>query len=108
MILTIENAKPGIKLEEDVLLPSGAILVNASQTLTQPLIETIKKRGIQKIQVVPEETTPKSAPEPVKPDSNEQQSVEETRPNEEKPPPRRSWWAATSPPVSGLSADDGR
>ena len=86
VILTIENAKPGMKLEEDVLLPSGAILVNASQTLTQPLIETIKKRGIQKIQVVPEETTPKSAPEAITPDSDEKEFGEETRPFEKKPP----------------------
>jgi uncharacterized protein (DUF342 family) len=65
VVLDIEQAKPGMTLEEDVLLPSGAILVNASQVLTISLIETILKRGIQKIQVVQEETTPQSSGEPI-------------------------------------------
>ena len=41
-----------MKLLEDVLLPNGAILINASQVLTQQTIDVIKKRGIRKIQVV--------------------------------------------------------
>ena len=55
MIINIEKAKPGMRLQEDVLLPSGALLVNGSQVLTVQLIKTIVQRGIQKIQVVPEE-----------------------------------------------------
>ena len=52
MIIEIEAAKPGMKLLEDVLLPNGAILINASQVLSQPTIEILKRRGIQKIQIV--------------------------------------------------------
>jgi uncharacterized protein len=55
MIIDSEKAKPGMRLQEDVCLPSGAILVNGSQVLTAQLIKTIVQRGIQKIQVVPDE-----------------------------------------------------
>jgi uncharacterized protein len=63
MIVDIEKAQPGMRLLEDVLLPSGAILVNASQVLTASLIETIARRGIQKIQVVPEKKEVQSDPQ---------------------------------------------
>ena len=53
-------------LLEDVHLPSGAILVNGSQKLTESLIQIIAKRGITKIQIVPEDTTPQSEPEEIK------------------------------------------
>jgi hypothetical protein len=87
VVLDIEQAKPGMKLEEDVLLPSGAILVNASQTLTPSLIQTIQKRGIQKIQVVPEETKPQSALEEKNDDSGEDHPSEAPSLAEEKPAP---------------------
>jgi uncharacterized protein (DUF342 family) len=70
MLINIENVKPGMKLIEDVLLPSGAILVNESQILTPSLIEIIIKRGIQKIQVVPQETTVQSEHEKIVPVEN--------------------------------------
>jgi uncharacterized protein len=63
MLIDVGQAKPGMKLMEDVLLPTGAVLVNASQQLTSSLIETIIKRGIQKIQVVHEETVFQSKPQ---------------------------------------------
>ncbi len=65
MIVDIEKAQPGMKLLEDVLLPSGAILVNGSQVLSAQLIETIAKRGIQKIQVVDEQKVAQSPEESV-------------------------------------------
>jgi uncharacterized protein len=67
MIIAIEKAKPGMQLLEDVLLPSGAVLLNATQILTASLIETIVKRGISKIQVVLAEEEAQSAPENPKP-----------------------------------------
>jgi uncharacterized protein len=63
MIVDIEKAQPGMELLEDVLLPSGAILVNASQVLTASLIATIARRGIQKIQVVAEKNEAQSPQE---------------------------------------------
>jgi uncharacterized protein (DUF342 family) len=54
MLIDIENAKPGMTLLEDVLLPNGAILLHANQSLTESLIEILKKRGIRKIQIVSE------------------------------------------------------
>ncbi|MGB7568135.1 MAG: FapA family protein [Chitinivibrionales bacterium] len=66
MLIEIEQAKPGMTLLEDVHLPSGAILVNGSQKLTESLIQIIAKRGITKIQIVPEDTTPQSEPEEIK------------------------------------------
>lgn len=66
MVIDINQAKPGMVLLEDVLLPSGAIFVNSSQKLTEPLIQTIAKRGITKIQIVPEDTTPQPEPEEIK------------------------------------------
>jgi uncharacterized protein (DUF342 family) len=55
VVIDLDTAKPGMVLLEDVLLPNGSILINASQTLSQPLIETLKKRGIRKIQIVSEQ-----------------------------------------------------
>jgi len=54
VVIEIDAAKPGMALLEDVLLPNGAILVNASTQLTKPLIDTLRRRGIQKIQIVSE------------------------------------------------------
>lgn len=53
-------------LLEDVLLPSGAVLVNGSQELTPSILQTIAKRGIRKIQIVSQDTTPQSPPEEIK------------------------------------------
>ena len=69
-------------LLEDVHLPSGAILVNGSQKLTESLIRIIAKRGITKIQIVLEDTTPQSEPEEIK--AEEPKAVEA---KEETPPP---------------------
>lgn len=66
MIIAIEEAKPGMTLLEDVLLPNGSVLVNASQALSPPLIETLKKRGIRKIQVVSEQEAKQSEKQEVK------------------------------------------
>jgi uncharacterized protein len=52
LVIDIEAAKPGMKLLEDVLLPNGAVLINAPQVLSQPTIEILIKRGVQKIQIV--------------------------------------------------------
>jgi uncharacterized protein (DUF342 family) len=52
LIIDIESAQPGMTLLEDVLLPNHAILINASQVLSQATIEVLKKRGIRKIQIV--------------------------------------------------------
>jgi uncharacterized protein len=68
VVIDIEAAKPGMKLLEDVLLPNGAILINASQVLSQATLDVLKKRGIRKIQIVSEadakqlETAEKAAP----------------------------------------------
>ena len=67
MLIDLAQAKPGMVLLEDVLLPSGAVLVNGSQKLTESVIQTIAKRGITKIQIVTEDTTPQGAPEEIKP-----------------------------------------
>ena len=68
MLIDLAQAKPGMVLLEDVLLPSGAVLVNGSQKLTESIIQTIAKRGITKIQIVSEDTTPHGAPEEIKPE----------------------------------------
>jgi hypothetical protein len=52
LIIEIEAAKPGMKLLEDVLLPNGSILINASQVLSQGTIDVLIKRGIKKIQII--------------------------------------------------------
>jgi hypothetical protein len=70
MLIPIEKAEPGMELLEDVLLPSGAVLVNASQTLTASLIETIAKRGIPKIQVASGVKEAQSAQEDPAPDGS--------------------------------------
>jgi hypothetical protein len=67
MLINLAQAKPGMVLLEDVLLPSGAVLVNGSQKLTESVLQTIAKRGITKIQIVSEDTTPQSPPEEIKP-----------------------------------------
>jgi uncharacterized protein (DUF342 family) len=66
VLIEIDQAKPGMTLLEDVHLPSGAVFVNSSQKLTEALIQTIARRGITKIQIVPEDTTHQSEPEEIK------------------------------------------
>lgn len=89
MLIDLAQAKPGMVLLEDVLLPSGAVLVNGSQKLTEPILQTIAKRGITKIQIVSEDTTPQGAPEEIKPEpaalAKEAQSVEPAEKGPEKP-----------------------
>jgi hypothetical protein len=83
MLIDIEKAEPGMKLLEDVLLPSGAILVNSSRTLTASLIETIAKRGIPKIQVA----LPEQADQSSQQNSSSAGAVDQQIPN---PPHLRS------------------
>ncbi len=63
MIVDLQAAKPGMVLLEDVLLPNGAVLVNASATLSKQLIDTLVRRGIQKIQVVSGHDAQQSKPQ---------------------------------------------
>jgi uncharacterized protein (DUF342 family) len=56
VVIEIEAAKPGMKLLEDVLLPNGAILINAPQVLSQATLDVLKKRGIKKIQIYSEQS----------------------------------------------------
>ncbi len=51
MLITIDDALPEMELLEDVLLPNGTTLINASTVLTESLIETLKKYKIERIQV---------------------------------------------------------
>jgi len=64
-----------MKLLEDVLLPNGSILINASQVLSQATIEVMARRGIKKIQIVA----------PVE----EKQSVEKEKPVEKPSSPQQ-------------------
>lgn len=58
MVIDIEQAKPGMVLLEDVLLPNGTILVNSGHSLSDDLITTIKHNHITTIQVMREEQHP--------------------------------------------------
>jgi hypothetical protein len=82
VLIEIDQAKPGMTLLEDVHLPSGAVFVNSSQKLTESLIRTIARRGITKIQIVPEDTTLQSEPEEIK-----QEQVKVANPEENAPQP---------------------
>ena len=103
MVLNIEAAKPGMMLEEDVLLPSGVVLVNASQVLSDSLIRTMITRGIQKIQVVREETTLQSASDGAEAQEQTPQADElKQQPAEEKPPE-----TPQGPRIKALVSKDG-
>lgn len=51
MLINIDEAVPGMKLSEDVFLPSGTTLINSSAILTENIINKLKKYGIERIQV---------------------------------------------------------
>jgi hypothetical protein len=68
VVIEIEAAESGMVLLEDVLLPNGAVLVNSSVALTPALIDTLKKRGILKIQIVTEHDEQQSSTQPEVPD----------------------------------------
>ncbi len=77
MVIDIANAQPGMKLLEDVLLPNGSILINASQILSQTTIGVMAKRGIRKIQIVAEaeETKPVEKEKPEETPSSPQDEL---------------------------------
>jgi len=51
VILSSEDLKEGMILSEDLLLPNGAILLNAGSVLTQDHIAIIQKRGLESVYV---------------------------------------------------------
>lgn len=53
MLKDINDIEAGMILAEDIVLPNGAILVNASQVVTDSLIEALRKREIKHVQVLP-------------------------------------------------------
>ena len=86
-------------LLEDVHLPSGAILVNGSQKLTESLIQIIANRGITKIQIVPEDTTPQSEIEKIK-----QEEEIGTKPEEETRQPAKAEKVDALPTLPKITA----
>lgn len=64
MRVSIDDVKPGMVLSEDVLLPNGTILVNASHTLDEKLIEMLHKRQIEFLQIVNQDGDPEQKDEP--------------------------------------------
>lgn len=54
MILDVDRLQPGMILLDDVLLPNGMVLLNAGKELTSSLIETLSRKGIDLVQVVPD------------------------------------------------------
>jgi uncharacterized protein len=87
LIIEIEAAKPGMKLLEDVLLPNGAVLINAPQVLSQQTLEILKKRGIKKIQIVSEQDAQQLAPQESKEKSEKAPAVAKAAPVAEKEVP---------------------
>jgi len=55
VLVKTSDLKPGMVIQEDVMLPSGSILINARQRLTEQLINTVERRGVDVIQIVPAE-----------------------------------------------------
>ncbi|MBD3320785.1 MAG: DUF342 domain-containing protein, partial [Chitinivibrionales bacterium] len=100
MLVTIEEISPGMVLMEDVVLPNGAVLVNASAELTDKLIDILKKRGIEEVQAMTREEMEAADEDTEEPEYEEEEpeEEEETGGNEESHP--------TSPTIRILVSDD--
>jgi len=64
-LLEVDKLPTGKSLDRDLLDEDGGLLVAAGTELTQSLIETLKRRGIDKLAVEPLETLPEEAPKGV-------------------------------------------
>ncbi len=64
MLVPIDDLKPGMMLADDVILPNGAVLVNASHELSEKLIEMLRKRHIEYVQVIGDEEAEATAEPP--------------------------------------------
>lgn len=91
-------------LLEDVHLPSGAIFINSSQKLTESLIQNIARRGITKIQIVPEDTTPQSEPEEI--NQEEEQVVEQEEEAQGPAEAEKVSGPPTLPKITGVPSKD--
>ena len=60
MLINIADATPGMILSEDILLPNGTVLINASQALTYSLIAVLKRREIRDLQIISEASATES------------------------------------------------
>lgn len=64
MVISIDKVQEGMVLAQDVLLPSGMILINCNRMLDTHLIDMIRRRGIMEIHVIEPEDEPRQAEPP--------------------------------------------
>ena len=106
MLVSIDDAKPGMILSEDVVLPNGMVLVNASREITEKLIELLRRRGIQVVQAYDPAQGSQASTSPIIEEPTEQspgQHPEETEESEPEPEPET---LAVSPPIEVSLSDD--
>ncbi|MBD3422097.1 MAG: DUF342 domain-containing protein [Chitinivibrionales bacterium] len=61
VLVFIEDLTPGLRLDEDVKLPNGSVLIPSRSVLTEALISRLKARGIAEISIVDEHNQPPAA-----------------------------------------------
>ncbi|MBD3314318.1 MAG: DUF342 domain-containing protein, partial [Chitinivibrionales bacterium] len=74
MIIDLDQAVPGMRITDDVVLPTGGVLIKAPATLTDTLIATLKKHEVEQVAIVRVDTA----------------TTEETTIVSENPPPTSS------------------
>jgi hypothetical protein len=62
VLIDLDNVTPGMKIADDVMLPTGGVLVKAPVVLTEPLIVTLRKHEIRQVEIEPAESPATAGP----------------------------------------------